>query len=449
MPIIFIPGAGPGIGYNATTFLQLQNELSLRLGDPTQTFWTKAEIILHIQDAFRFWNCLTGDNKQTFDLPISSATPWYDLHNVALSPRLCRLTDADIYTRLQLALLEPPLANCAMTTMQFSAQDLVSAVQRKRDEFLFRTGCTSTIESLNVNPGVGTLGLPPTVIQPIRGYWLPQAGLGGQGGPILRGDEFVSAAYAPSGPANPGDPLTFSAGIEPPLVVEFNPPPNIPGKVEFITIESQAVLSAVAPTTLFIPSDFVPALTWGALADLLEINLEAKDSSRAEYARKRFEQYAELIQAYPFVFGARVNGIPVFVDAVETLDSYNPTWRTGTTPQSIIGLSGQNLVAAVTPVNAQITLILCANANVPVNDNDPIQAGQEILDCLLDYAQHVASFKMGGAEFQATLPLLASIVKMAAKRNAKVRALSTFREILYGKAQREPQFSPLEIVAEA
>jgi hypothetical protein len=196
---------------------------------------------------------------------------------------------------------------------------------------------------------------------------------------------------------------------------------------------------------MLIPQDFVPGLQWGALADLLDMNMVAKDIQRAKYARMRFEQYVDLMNAFPFVLAARNLGVPMSVDAVETLDMYESEWRTVSDTPSVVGLSGQNLVAFPTNLEQTLSLFLVTNANVPVVDGDFIQLGSEVLDAVLDYSQHQCQFKQGAAEIESSMPLFHSIIELASHRNAKILALASFKEMLYGRAERENALEPMEV----
>jgi hypothetical protein len=438
--------------YSYWTFAQLKTELANRLNDASQTYWVNAELGLYIQDAMRFWNCLCADNKQIFPLSVSSPNVYYDLqtlNQIPGSPRLCTLTDQNIYLRVMYQLLEGSSLTAVPITKQFTQDDIISSVQRKRDEFIFRTGCTSTVEEFSVAPNSPTIQLPQTVIQTRRAYWLPQPIVGqpSTAFPVLKNDEWATAAYGASFANSPGTPiLGFSAGMEPPLTIDLTPPPSIPGTLECLTIESQAVLSASQATTLLIPSDFAPALMWGALADLYAMTQQKQDIQRSGYARQRFEEYISLMGEYPFVFSARVNGLPVFVDAVETLDLYASNWRTVSAQPNIVGLSGQNLVAFPTSQAATITLFLCANANVPTSDGATIQLGDEVIDAILDEAQSIASQKMGGAEAATAGALHQNIIALAGKRRAKIAAMSIFSNPMYGRVNREDAFAPKELV---
>ncbi len=223
--------------------------------------------------------------------------------------------------------------------------------------------------------------------------------------------------------------------------------------MEFITGEAQSILSPEATTTLLVPSDFVPAIMWGAVADLLDMASEARDSERAQYARQRFEQYAEMLTGggYPFVMSARggdggMGGGPqlLFVDAVESLDRYMTGWRTVAQNPTIVGTSGQNLVAFPSSSVSELALFMVGNAVLPNADGDFLQVGREVTDAVLDYAQHIASFKMGWAEFSYTMPLFKNVVSVAGERNSHIRAMGEYRDLLHGKSQRESETVPRE-----
>lgn len=439
------------MAYSTYTFAQVRQEVANALNDAGKVFTTDAELKVHVWNSLRFWNVLTGDNKQWYQLAISPTNPsgiWYDLQQTSGSPRQVYLSDVILYSWIQYALIEQQLANAALSTSQFSTDQMVQSLQRARDEFIFRTACTSTVYSPAVTPNVETVSLRSSVIAVRRAYWMPtKVGTppayptGANPFPLWRSDEYAVNGYLKFSVVAPGNPLMYSPGIEPPLTLAMTPPPGWPGSLELLTVESQSALSnPPPPATIFsMPSDFVPALYWRTLADMLSMNAECQDLERAAYCRERFEQFCELLKAYPFVLSARVAGLPIYADAVETLDSYMPSWEVATpaTNPPILAYSGQNLIAFPSPSAMNIQLYMVANANLPSADLDYIQLGQEVMDAIVGYAQHTATFKQGWAEFSQTMPLFKAIVQLAAKRNAHVRAMSSFRELLYDRATRE------------
>jgi hypothetical protein len=92
-----------------------------------------------------------------------------------------------------------------------------------------------------------------------------------------------------------------------------------------------------------------------------------------------------------------------------------------------------------------LSVSVVQNALVPAMLTDFIQVSRSDYDSILDYAQHLAAFKMGGAEFIATLPLYQKFLRQAALYNSKLSAMGSFWKTMYEVSQlqesREPQYS--------
>jgi hypothetical protein len=62
---------------------------------------------------------------------------------------------------------------------------------------------------------------------------------------------------------------------------------------------------------------------------------------------------------------------------------------------------------------------------------------------MLDYAQHLAAFKMGGAEFMATLPLFQRFIKQASIYSSKLDELGEYTSMLLGLGALERSRNPV------
>ncbi len=400
-----------------------------------------AEVQMYIQDALRLWQAMTADSKQWWNVPAQTAGNWGDLLAITGSPRLSTFHDTDIYQRLLYMMLENGSSSASASplvtsTSQFTAMDLVGATQRARDEFLMRSACVLTVEKIAVTPNSATLPVPEHVITAIAGYWIPAAAPSVPV-PLYRSDAETTTLYDPYDSLTPGTPATFSLGVEPELVLTLAPPPNQNGTVELLCVESQPTLSATAPTALYLPSDIAPAIAWGALADLLNSSAEKRDSTRAAYARTRFEQYIELAATLPTIFAAKSLANPVPVDSAAGLDSYDSQWRGSNGSCSMLALAGGNLLNIPSALSQPVSVLIASNAVLPSVPTDIVQLDEAAMDAVLSYAVHIAQFKCGAAEMEATASAVKNLVTLAATRNSQVRALSTFRDVLYGKAERD------------
>jgi hypothetical protein len=161
-------------------------------------------------------------------------------------------------------------------------------------------------------------------------------------------------------------------------------------------------------TVLGIPDDLTPAITWGALADLLGEDGIARDPIRAKYCEDRYQQYVKLARMLPVVIHAELNGQPLIPSTLQEMESSTPQWENTAAsvlnPISDILLCSSNLIAFY-PVPNQTysgTFDVVQKTPVPVNSLDDIQIGREQVDMILDYAEHLALFKVGGVEWHDT-----------------------------------------------
>jgi hypothetical protein len=135
------------------------------------------------------------------------------------------------------------------------------------------------------------------------------------------------------------------------------------------------------------------------------------------------------------VFGARVeiDGVPAALGSVFSWDQDDPNWMFKRdkpeewTPVGlgIIGLrpipSSNAFSVLVDGVTVTPTLTVAG---------DKIDIGQEEFQALLDYIQHVLSFKEGGQEFQSTMPAYQRFIAAAGVRNEKLRASAFYRHAM-------------------
>ena len=89
------------------------------------------------------------------------------------------------------------------------------------------------------------------------------------------------------------------------------------GQYDVLSINSGPAWSAASDSLMNMPDDWTWVVKWGALADLLSKESNAKDVVRAEYCKKRYEEGLALLDNAPLVLAARISGKPVAVDAVQ------------------------------------------------------------------------------------------------------------------------------------
>jgi hypothetical protein len=90
-----------------------------------------------------------------------------------------------------------------------------------------------------------------------------------------------------------------------------------------------------------------------------------------------------------------------------------------------------------------VTASVLQNMPLPTNDSDNVQIGRDDVNAVLDYAQHAAMFKCGGAEFEATFPLFQNFLRHCQIYNRKLQALSMYLEWLDGRGQEDMRLNPM------
>ena len=392
------------------------------------TLWTPAELQIYITTALRQFNSLTWTWRQDFQYNDPSNL-WNSLGSLPGSPRLRTTTDVDCYTEMEYMLLEPPSGGVWTGTNQFSVSVMSQALQRRRDEVLQITNANqSLMTGIPLTPNTIRTELPDTVVDVERVRYIPTTG---SPNTLYRDDTVAQEFYeAPLYQLQPGIPQTFSLSSEPPLSWQVDIPPNQPGTYEAIVLQSGAPFNPPTPTLLGIWNDYAWVLIWGALADLLGQESEAKDAERSAYALKRYQDGLQLMMKSPWIMLGKVNNVAVSLDSIVSLDRYDPEWDSnpsGFGPVIVVG--GQDFVGA--PVAQGIGLTVLGNAPiVDAGTGTWLQVSRSDWDCVILLAQARAAWKQGGAEFKASLELEKAALQMAAAENTRLRSLGAFSDVI-------------------
>jgi hypothetical protein len=439
-----------------TSFAQAKTDLASKL-DKQKVFWNDAEYGTWIVESLRAWGAAAQfyRNRATFNTIAGQA--FYDLTSTAdcgagptNPPALLgyALTDRNVVNQLQYNLLEPLTTNWvagtpAMTEM-FTLAELQAAVQRRRDQFFLETGPVLA-HSVLVGPpagGNGRLGLPDTVVDVRRVVW--KDATTGALTQLWREDEFAANGYRYGWAANPGDPAAYSVYLVPHVGLQLIPPPANPGSVDLITLNDEPDLNVAAGVLLFVPDDFAWGVRFGALADLLSKDGQASDPTRAKYCEQRYQESVQLARLGAMLQTASINGVQVPIQSFRDADGYSAGWQNASGVPTTL-LNDSNIVALTPTPDANsysVEIDAVVNTPVPTADTDFLQVGREQYDVILGYAAHLAAFKMGGVEFEATMPGYENLMKLAAQNNDRLRAQASNFAVFQERSQREERDRP-------
>ena len=431
------------MAYAQITFDQLVTALSIRLSDPNKLFWIDAELRSYLKESLRTWQAFSNFTTDTAGFSTSANTRFYDLFTqiADLTPTI---TDRDIIQDIQRALQEPVNGLAWTGTEQFTFAGVTQAIQKRRDQFLIDTGLVlSFSEIAGPTPPSGELELDDNTIDVRRVMWKDQSGVYSI---LWPADTFMLTAASQTWTA-PSVPSDFTTFFSTPLTLLLAPPPAIglPGFVHLITVNSGPDLNPAAfPTILGIPDDFCWVIKFGALADLFGQDGPGQDIGRAAYCQSRWDDGIKLARITNFVrLGYRVS-VPSFVDSMQELDAGNPNWVNATPgpPESLV--TAGNIVGVNPPPDGTYALSfqIVPKFPVPVLGSDFIQIGQELVDVILDYAQHLANVKESMNDIQQTHILYENMVKHAAIENDILRARAVDFDVLSDRTTKDSNLRP-------
>lgn len=460
------------MAYGHITLGQLRAQLAERLSDSFNVFWSAPELNLYINEALQTFSAFSAFWRNRGSFNTQSGVTYYDLP--AQMPSICgyNVQDITIIPEICYHILEPVPTGLGTSaawvgTDMFSLDVVTQALQRRRDQFLSDTGMVVTQLTMPMpSAPIGRVTFPDTTIdirrlQSIQSGGTPYNslpyGIGPYGGfvnsfsNLWRLTEWQLTTQSQLWSVNPSQPYGYSIISTPPLSVQIGPLPSNVSSLDAIVVNTGLPLNPSTGVLLGIPDDFCWIPKWGAVADLLGMDGQARDVQRAQFCEQRYQIGVELAKQSVLALQGQINGVPQIIGSIQGADSLNPNWQGAPGTPTAILTGGRNLVATNPPPDNiySLTFDVVANATLPVSDGSFIQIGREQLDGIIDYAEHLACFKMGGAEFQMTMRQADNFIKTAAGYNSRISASSLF-SVPTGNQSRQQEFrQPREMAGKA
>ncbi len=435
------------VSFAYITWGALRGELLQRLQDAAGVFTPAAEADLYLQESLRVLNAQTNWQNAEYAITFSPGDTWKSL-NVAGSPRQRTVTDSDLYDQIEAMLMEPMSGGTWTGTNQYDIGMISAALQYRRDELLLQSAA-NTVNLLQPSSLLTMrTTLPDSTLDLFRVRWIAAD----SSMPYVLGREDRNSvnAFGPWLNIEPGVPDSWMMTADPSIPLQFDvvPPPNQPGTWDMLLSFTGQSFAPPAATFVGIPDDWTWVLLYGALADVLANSPEGRDATRAKYCLQRYEQGRKAMLAMPWLVQAVVGNIPVDTPSYKELDAWLQDWEsrqpTGD-PNVVVG--GIDLVAlapyaSVFGVSVQAVLTVIGNAAIPAADGDYVQLSRDGVDQVLNYAQHVAMFKTGGADFAVTMSLFEQFEAYCRQKNAMYGALGIFRPQMIREGNRGDAADP-------
>ena len=469
-------------------------------------FWTPSELQSYLWEALRHWNGLT--EQWNASLNINNANgQWVNTGTLAGSPRLRSVTDQYLYGQMCSMLLEPQLnAGAWAGSSQFNLSNFQYCLQKRTQEVIQATSCNLVqLSPIASTPGTRSSVLPDTVLQPRRirfmalmaqttatassgastvnvgsatgivvGQGIVASGI--QAGTFVtsisgtavrislpttaplssaatqfylpitltREDALAFQSFEPEYLQTVGFPQSWAIASEPPLAFDVDIAPTTPGYYDVLALKAGPTFAPPAASLLGVPDDWSMVPMYGALADVLGMESEATDRARAAYCMNRYTQMLEMMKGSNWLLQTFLNGVASETTSLAEMDSLAVGWQESQTNLPAVVEAGIDLIAPIPGSGQLVTLTLLGNAPLLDSTNTYVQVSRDDFEAVLNYAQHVASFKMGGAEFEATMPLLNDFYRAAVSVNKRWMTYGVFSGELRSQGKKQESAEPKE-----
>lgn len=492
---------------NYTWLTQTNAIAALQARLNSNVFWTAAECWVYLSESLRHWNGLTEQWNASFSLPNSNGQ-WVNSGTQAGSPRLRTVTDQYLYNQMCSMLLEPQLnAGAWAGTNQFTLANFQYCLQKRTQEVI--QAATTNIVQLppiqsNLGPGTRFVTLPDTVLEPIRirfmalmvqttaaastgasqitvgsaqgiqqGYVIAGAGI--QAGTFVtsiaenaaqislpttgtlsavqfylpitltREDPIAFQSFEPEYLETVGFPRSWAIADEPPLGFYVDIVPTVPGYFDVIALSSGPTFAPPAASLLGVPDDWSLVPMYGALADVLGMESEATDRQRAAYCLQRYDQMLEMMKASNWLLQTFLAGGVSYATSLADMDSYAVGWQESQQNLPAVIQAGMDMLAPIPGLAQLLSVTMVGNAPLLDSTNTYVQVSRDDFEAVLNYAQHIASFKQGGVEFASTMPLLEDFYRAAVALNKRWATYGIFVRMLRAEGKKQTEAEPKEV----
>ena len=477
----------------STAIQQIQD----RLNDQG-VFWSVAELEVYLQEALRLLNALTESWRADF-IFTAQGSQWNNLGTLTGSPRLRTVTDAQLATAMEYMLLEPAVGISAWTgTNQFDVEKLQTALAVRCNEVIQVGGCnTVDLAAINAAPNTSRVPLTDSTLEVRRIRFLQLIlattgtcstgatmitvasttglyeglvvqGAGIAAGAVLTGVGSGSVSislpttaalaataltfyqpcylkrsdtqafhYFNSGyPQEIGTPQQWSVASQPPLFFDLDVAPANEGQYDVMVLQAVQPFGST-PSLLGLPDDWSWLPMYGALADLLSAEPESTDRQRAKYCLKRYNDGLDMLRKSNWFQQAFINGEVADTPSLEKKDRWSIGWQEDTGSIPCIVTDGIDQFNVAPSASSSVKLTVIQNAPFLDSSSTYVQVNRDDWDQVLNYVQHIASFKMGGKEFTDTTSLLDDFFTYCQRKNKRQITYGLYTDVLNSAGQKQ------------
>jgi hypothetical protein len=425
--------------YSQYTLDSLAIQLGVLLDDPVESYWTRPEKYYAIWEALRVWGALTSNWRSRGVFSIGPSSAWYDLSAALPTLRTRSWTLNQIVTQIQYMILENPsgIAGTGMSG-QIDIGSILDAVKRARNDFIIDAGFPFTIhpavDFAVISPD-GLIQLPNTISLLHRLSFLDSTS--GSYTNLWREDAWAADHNNRNWTVEPATPTCFSQSESSPLTVQLIPSPINAGSLEAVTVDTLEIDTSNPNATFGIPDEWIHAILYGALADLFSAG-QMDDFTRFQYCNTRYEQAIDAAKMAKSVIRLQLNGTPLPIDSLASIDAGMPYWRNQAGRPQMAGVLYDLVAFAGIPDGTYgVMADVVQSAPIPTSGSDPVPLGTEDIPEIINYCVTLLTLKCGGNEFSETLSGYDSFLKSAVDKNNVLAVKARYMKPIFGQPEAE------------
>jgi hypothetical protein len=196
------------------------------------------------------------------------------------------MTDQELLSELQFALLEPPDGGQSWPSEVWTRDEVIGNLNSNTWGWLRDTHALMTrVDLPQLAANLGVVTLPTDWLATGTCVWRSAAGVRTPLGPV---DRFEGDLALPSWEATPGTPIGYDEFEAATLTLQLIPRPAANGTLELLYVARTAAVNG-AGITLPVPEEFLSGIKYGVLGMLLRKVGRLVDPDRAAYAEQRYE----------------------------------------------------------------------------------------------------------------------------------------------------------------
>lgn len=194
------------------------------------------------------------------------------------------MTDQDLLTDLQLAVLEPPDGGQSWPSEAWTRDEVLGNLNASIWSLLRDTHLVITRAEIVVLANATSVALPTDWIATAEAVWRSAANVRTPLGPV---DAFEGDCALPSWETTPGTPIGLVDLDLSTLTARLIPTPITNGTVELLYVARPATVAG-AGTTLGVPDDYLSGVKYQTLGQMLRKVGRLTDPERAAYCEGRY-----------------------------------------------------------------------------------------------------------------------------------------------------------------